>query len=133
MTAPERFADSQIPLAPRAPSIHDPTATSSRLTASAPGEHVQRRRFSGRPCLRARRQSVLQTNLNRALPIAHASRHEPVEPKHRLRNACLIERHDLAQVLGVHATRERRRAHEIAENQGEPWRRSAVSCGFSSA
>ena len=27
MTAPERFADSQIPLAPRAPSIHDPKAT----------------------------------------------------------------------------------------------------------
>src|SRR5262245_61321524 len=27
MTAPERFADSQIPLAPRAPSIHDPTDT----------------------------------------------------------------------------------------------------------
>jgi hypothetical protein len=27
MTAPERFADSQIPLAPRAPSIHDPTET----------------------------------------------------------------------------------------------------------
>ena len=26
MTAPERFADSQIPLAPRAPSIHDPLA-----------------------------------------------------------------------------------------------------------
>ena len=25
MTAPARFADSQIPLAPRAPSIHDPT------------------------------------------------------------------------------------------------------------
>ena len=24
MTAPERFADRQIPLAPRAPSIHDP-------------------------------------------------------------------------------------------------------------
>ena len=24
MTAPERFAESQIPLAPRAPSIHDP-------------------------------------------------------------------------------------------------------------
>src|SRR6266404_1415697 len=29
MTAPERFADSQIPLAPRAPSIHDPSATSA--------------------------------------------------------------------------------------------------------
>src|ERR1700676_455100 len=27
MTAPERFADSQIPLAPRAPSIHDPKPT----------------------------------------------------------------------------------------------------------
>ena len=30
MTAPERFADSQIPLAPRAPSIHDPQATLRR-------------------------------------------------------------------------------------------------------
>jgi hypothetical protein len=30
MTAPERFADSQIPLAPRAPSIHDPRRTSGR-------------------------------------------------------------------------------------------------------
>src|SRR6266487_3581491 len=30
MTAPERFADSQIPLAPRAPSIHDPTRKSPR-------------------------------------------------------------------------------------------------------
>src|SRR6266404_5892167 len=28
MTAPERFADSQIPLAPRAPSIHEPRAPS---------------------------------------------------------------------------------------------------------
>ena len=27
MTAPARFADSQIPLAPRAPSIHDPSST----------------------------------------------------------------------------------------------------------
>src|SRR6266852_1623405 len=27
MTAPERFADSQIPLAPRPPSIHDPKPT----------------------------------------------------------------------------------------------------------
>ena len=29
MTAPERFADSQIPLAPRAPSIHDPLPPSA--------------------------------------------------------------------------------------------------------
>src|SRR4030088_2683288 len=31
MTAPERFADSQIPLAPRAPSIHDPKPTLATL------------------------------------------------------------------------------------------------------
>src|SRR5262249_31355868 len=31
MTAPERFADSQIPLAPRAPSIHDPSETCAAL------------------------------------------------------------------------------------------------------
>src|SRR5258708_6068136 len=35
MTAPERFADSQIPLAPRAPSIHDPLQK-SRPTANSP-------------------------------------------------------------------------------------------------
>jgi hypothetical protein len=29
MAAPERFADSQIPLAPRAPSIHDPSRKST--------------------------------------------------------------------------------------------------------
>src|SRR5258707_14959824 len=29
MTAPERFADSQIPLAPRPPSIHDPSLPST--------------------------------------------------------------------------------------------------------
>src|SRR5262245_43956281 len=31
MTAPERFADSQIPLASRAPSIHDPDRPSARV------------------------------------------------------------------------------------------------------
>jgi hypothetical protein len=35
MTAPERFADSQIPLAPRAPSIHDPSRKRS-VRRSAP-------------------------------------------------------------------------------------------------
>src|SRR5437588_9674466 len=34
MTAPERFADSQIPLAPRAPSIHDPLRAWSRIASS---------------------------------------------------------------------------------------------------
>jgi hypothetical protein len=36
MTAPERFADSQIPLAPRAPSIHDPQRNWS-VHRSSPG------------------------------------------------------------------------------------------------
>ena len=36
MTAPERFADSQIPLAPRAPSIHDPFPTSPFQSPSIP-------------------------------------------------------------------------------------------------
>src|SRR6266849_4975871 len=35
MTAPERFADSQIPLAPRAPSIHDPEEKLISVAASA--------------------------------------------------------------------------------------------------
>src|SRR5580704_14985410 len=39
MTAPERFADSQIPLAPRAPSIHDPSET---LAANFAVMHNQR-------------------------------------------------------------------------------------------
>src|SRR6266487_3405001 len=33
MTAPERFADSQIPLAPRAPSIHDPACVKTHTIA----------------------------------------------------------------------------------------------------
>jgi hypothetical protein len=40
MTAPERFADSQIPLAPRAPSIHGPYAAAFRLPAHAKKAHV---------------------------------------------------------------------------------------------
>jgi hypothetical protein len=35
MTAPERFADSQIPLAPRAPSIHGPSARDLVVLADA--------------------------------------------------------------------------------------------------
>jgi hypothetical protein len=37
MTAPERFADSQIPLALRAPSIHDPQQTSPRRGSEKTG------------------------------------------------------------------------------------------------
>ena len=35
MTAPERFADSQIPLAPRAPSIHVSRQSAPRLIGDA--------------------------------------------------------------------------------------------------
>src|SRR5262245_15742939 len=66
MTAPERFADSQIPLAPRAPSIHDPLRTSGpisavqlRLTALTLGNDAkvfQPRRTVGRASARTRRR-----------------------------------------------------------------------------
>jgi hypothetical protein len=36
MTAPARFADSQIPLAPRAPSIHDPCETLATAARNCP-------------------------------------------------------------------------------------------------
>src|SRR4030081_3353328 len=42
MTAPERFADSQIPLAPRAPSIHDPYAAFARSAAGGVGKDCLR-------------------------------------------------------------------------------------------
>src|SRR4051795_10421371 len=42
MTAPERFADSQIPLAPRAPSIHDPKAVIVGRLASRVRRRQQR-------------------------------------------------------------------------------------------
>src|SRR5262249_37534752 len=50
MTAPERFADSQIPLAPRAPSIHDPNRTSPaglRRTFRLDHHHRHRRSMVG--------------------------------------------------------------------------------------
>src|SRR5258705_893845 len=43
MTAPERFADSQIPLAPRAPSIHDPRIEIA-FAIQRHGRHGQERR-----------------------------------------------------------------------------------------
>ena len=49
MTAPERFADSQIPLAPRAPSIHDP-----ERSLAGP-----KSRTAARPCLDPRQSAML--------------------------------------------------------------------------
>src|SRR5262245_48054537 len=47
MTAPERFAESQIPLAPRAPSIHDPNRQSD--SGSPPPNWGMR--YDGANCL----------------------------------------------------------------------------------
>src|SRR5271154_1255948 len=48
--------------------------------------------------------------------IAHVLRDEPAEAANRLRDAFLIGRNDLAQVLRVHAGREGRRADEVREH-----------------
>ena len=48
--------------------------------------------------------------------VAHVLRDEPAEAVHGLRDALLIGRNDLAQVLGVHAGRQRRRAHQVGEH-----------------
>ena len=41
-------------------------------------------------------------------PIAHVLRNEATEALHGLRDALLVGRNDLAEVFGVHASRERR-------------------------
>src|SRR6266436_5701004 len=43
MTAPERFADSQIPLAPRAPSIHDPSERCRRPNSAPAAANIDRK------------------------------------------------------------------------------------------
>ena len=48
--------------------------------------------------------------------VAHVLRHEPAEAAHGLGDALLIGRNDLAQVLGVHARGECRRADEVREH-----------------
>ena len=48
--------------------------------------------------------------------IAHVFGHETAEAPHGLGDAFLIGRNDLAQVLGVHARGERRRADQVSEH-----------------
>ena len=48
--------------------------------------------------------------------VAHVFRHEAVEAAHGLGDAFLIGRNDFAQVLGVHAGRERRRTDKVREH-----------------
>src|SRR5258706_10156383 len=66
MTAPERFADSQIPLAPRAPSIHDPRPTIRRHGFIGAGNLVS----TGLPP-----RSAISAGGNRTLTASHTSRH----------------------------------------------------------
>src|SRR5262249_43809134 len=49
-------------------------------------------------------------------PVAHVFRHEAAETRHRLRDAFVEGRNDVSQILGVHACRELRRAHEVGEH-----------------
>jgi hypothetical protein len=71
MTAPERFADSQIPLAPRAPSIHDPNSV---LNLAADSTEIRERgpiaRWAGFPWTNTDAQ-------NFSLPVTHGLRHNP--------------------------------------------------------
>jgi hypothetical protein len=49
MTAPERFADSQIPLAPRAPSIHERLVAGGRGSTSGQMQKSNVPNFHRRP------------------------------------------------------------------------------------
>ena len=51
--------------------------------------------------------------------VAHIFCHEPVEATHRLRDALLVGGNDLAQILGIHARRECRRADQVDEHHGD--------------
>jgi hypothetical protein len=60
--------------------------------------------------------------------IAHVLRHEPAKALHGLSDAPLVGRNDLAQVLGVHASRECGGANKVREHHcdlatlgGVPW------------
>src|ERR1700676_3481995 len=59
MTAPDRFADSQIPLAPRAPSIHDPLRSAPGSWQRIGGESPPRGRFSQPPRPRVMHEVLL--------------------------------------------------------------------------
>jgi hypothetical protein len=52
-------------------------------------------------------------------PIAHVIGDEAVEAGDRIGDAAVIGADDLAQVLGVQARRQRRRADQITEHHGE--------------
>jgi len=51
--------------------------------------------------------------------IAHVFRDKSTVALHRFCDTFLISRDELAQVFGVHARRQRRRAYEIAEHHGD--------------
>jgi hypothetical protein len=48
-------------------------------------------------------------------PVAHVFGDKAAEPRSRSRGAAVVGTDDLAQILGIKALRQRRRAHQIAE------------------
>ena len=56
--------------------------------------------------------------------VAHAFRNKSGKAAHRIGDAAMIGAHDLAQILGIEARRQRRRADQIAKHTVS-WRRSA--------
>jgi Cupin superfamily (DUF985) len=82
------------------------TQPSNRLDQLQPGPH----RPLGVVLMRLRVAEIHQH------AVAHVLRHEPAEAANGLRDAFLIGRNDLAQVLWVHAGGERCRTHEVREH-----------------
>ncbi len=61
--------------------------------------------------------------------VTHIFRHKPAEAAHGLGNALLIRRNNFAQVLGVHAGGERRRAHKVREHHRDLPALGVGACG----
>src|SRR5215470_8362258 len=51
--------------------------------------------------------------------VAHVLRHKAIEAANAFGNALLVGSDDLAQVLGIHARRKRRRPYQVAEHHGD--------------
>ena len=51
--------------------------------------------------------------------VAHAFRNKSGKAAHRIGDAAMIGAHDLAQILGIEARRQRRRADQVAKHHGE--------------
>jgi hypothetical protein len=80
----------------------------------------RRDKVQGRPCgpLGIVFMSMRVAEINQHA-VAHVFRDKPSVSLHGFSDAFLISRDELAQIFGVHARRQRRGAHEIAEHHGD--------------